>query len=41
MNIATPEEAIKGTYIDKKCPFTGDIAIRGRILKGVVRSRKM
>lgn len=41
MGFSTPEEATKGTYIDKKCPFTGDISIRGRILKGVVRSRKM
>ena len=23
-----------GTYIDKKCPFTGSVAIRGRILSG-------
>jgi hypothetical protein len=23
-----------GTYIDRKCPFTGDVAIRGRILSG-------
>jgi small subunit ribosomal protein S11e len=30
-----------GTYIDKKCPFTGDVSIRGRILTGVVRSAKM
>ncbi|KHN11894.1 40S ribosomal protein S11 [Glycine soja] len=21
-----------GTYIDKKCPFTGNVSIRGRIL---------
>lgn len=41
MDIKTPEEAIKGTYIDHKCPFTGEISIRGRILKGVVRSKKM
>ncbi len=30
-----------GTYIDKKCPFTGDISIRGRILSGIVKSTKM
>ena len=24
-----------GTYIDKKCPFTGNVSIRGRILSGV------
>nr|ODN96020.1 40S ribosomal protein S11 [Cryptococcus depauperatus CBS 7855] len=34
-------EAITGTYIDKKCPFTGDVSIRGRILNGVVHSTKM
>ena len=30
-----------GTYIDKKCPFTGNISIRGRILSGIVKSTKM
>ena len=29
----TPKEAIEGNYIDKKCPFTSDVSIRGRILK--------
>lgn len=38
---ADPAEAINGTYIDKKCPFTGDVSIRGRILNGVVHSTKM
>merc|ERR1712113_38184 len=37
----TPKEAIFGNYIDKKCPFTGDVHIRGRILTGVVRKMKM
>lgn len=23
-----------GTYVDKKCPFTSDVSIRGRILSG-------
>jgi small subunit ribosomal protein S11e len=41
LGIRTPKEAIDGTYIDKKCPFTGNVAIRGRILTGVVRSTKM
>jgi small subunit ribosomal protein S11e len=36
-----PKEAIEGNYIDKKCPFTGNVPIRGRILKGVVRKMKM
>jgi len=31
----------QGTYVDKKCPFTGNVSIRGRILKGVVMSTKM
>eukprot|EP01130_Rhizamoeba_saxonica_P010232 TRINITY_DN418_c0_g2_i1.p1 TRINITY_DN418_c0_g2~~TRINITY_DN418_c0_g2_i1.p1 ORF type:complete len:157 (-),score=35.44 TRINITY_DN418_c0_g2_i1:93-563(-) len=37
----TPQAAIDGDYIDKKCPFTGNVSIRGRILKGVVISTKM
>jgi small subunit ribosomal protein S11e len=27
--------------VDKKCPFTGDVSIRGRIIKGLVISTKM
>ena len=30
-----------GKYIDKKCPFTGNVSIRGRILSGVVKVRWM
>jgi len=41
LGFTTPKEAIQGTYIDKKCPFTSNVSIRGRILKGVVRSTKM
>ena len=41
LGFKTPKEAINGTYYDKKCPFTGDISIRGRILKGRVVSTKM
>nr|XP_027193920.1 40S ribosomal protein S11-like [Dermatophagoides pteronyssinus] len=37
----TPFAAIEGRYIDNKCPFTGDVSIRGRILKGMVVSMKM
>jgi small subunit ribosomal protein S11e len=33
LGFKTPVEAIKGHYIDKKCPFTGKVSIRGRILK--------
>ncbi|EGO04739.1 hypothetical protein SERLA73DRAFT_173933 [Serpula lacrymans var. lacrymans S7.3] len=36
-----PVEAAQGTYIDRKCPFTGDVSIRGRILTGKVVSTKM
>jgi len=41
LGIKTPDAAIEGTYVDKKCPFTGNVSIRGRILKGLVKSTKM
>ncbi|EEH56612.1 uncharacterized protein MICPUCDRAFT_33883 [Micromonas pusilla CCMP1545] len=41
LGFKTPREAIEGTYIDKKCPFTGNVSIRGRILTGTVKSYKM
>jgi len=41
LGFKTPKEAVDGTYIDKKCPFTGDVSIRGRILTGVVIKTKM
>merc|ERR1712230_85606 len=41
LGFKTPRDAINGTYIDKKCPFTGNVAIRGRILTGIVQSKKM
>ncbi|KAG5221917.1 ribosomal protein S17-domain-containing protein [Salix suchowensis] len=48
LGFKTPADAINGTYIgywnnrkDKKCPFTGDVSIRGRILTGKVVSTKM
>ncbi|OCH96118.1 40S ribosomal protein S11 [Obba rivulosa] len=41
LGFKTPSEAINGTYIDKKCPFTSDVSIRGRILTGRVVSTKM
>lgn len=42
LGFKTPKEAIEGTYIDNKCPFTGNVAIRGRILKGMcISSGKM
>ena len=33
LGFKTPKEASEGTYIDKKCPFTGNVSIRGRIVK--------
>merc|ERR1712050_520121 len=36
-----PREATEGSYIDKKCPFTGNVSIRGRILTGVITKLKM
>ena len=41
LGIKTPATAINGKYIDKKCPFTSDVTIRGAILKGLVISTKM
>jgi small subunit ribosomal protein S11e len=41
LGIKTPAAAVEGNYVDKKCPFTGDVSIRGRILKGLVISTKM
>jgi len=41
LGFKTPKEAISGMYIDKKCPFTGDVSIRGRILTGIVQKMKM
>ncbi|KAK8683013.1 hypothetical protein V6N13_039088 [Hibiscus sabdariffa] len=41
LGFKTPREAIEGTYIDKKCPFTGTVSVRGRILAGTCHSAKM
>ena len=41
MGFTTPSEAIHGAYVDKKCPFTGEVPIRGRIIRGWVVSTKM
>ena len=41
LGFKTPKEAIEGAYVDKKCPFTGNVSIRGRILKALVISTKM
>mmetsp|Transcript_110672 Transcript_110672/g.226388 ORF Transcript_110672/g.226388 Transcript_110672/m.226388 type:complete len:158 (-) Transcript_110672:125-598(-) len=41
LSFATPKEAKDGHFVDKKCPFTGNVSIRGKILKGMVVSTKM
>ena len=41
LGFKTPKTAINATYIDKKCPFTSNVSIRGRLLTGIVRSCKM
>ena len=41
LGIKTPTTALEANYVDKKCPFTGNVSIRGRILKGLVISTKM
>ena len=38
LGFKTPKDAIDGHYVDKSCPFTGNVSIRGRLIKGVVRS---
>ncbi|KAI8879417.1 40S ribosomal protein [Backusella circina FSU 941] len=37
----TPREAKIGNYIDKKCPYVGEVNIQGRVLTGTVVSTKM
>jgi small subunit ribosomal protein S11e len=37
----TPFEAKSKNYTDKKCPFVGNVSIRGRIIRGQVVSTKM
>lgn len=41
LSFLIPSSSFTGTYIDHKCPFTGNVSIRGRILSGVVKSAKM
>ena len=41
LSIPTPKEAKESRYVDKKCPFTGNVNIRGKILKGMCISVKM
>jgi small subunit ribosomal protein S11e len=41
LGFSTPVDAIHAHFVDKKCPFTGNVSIRGRILRGMVMSTKM
>ena len=41
LGFKTPAAAMEGCYVDKKCPFTGNVSIRGRVLKGICISTKM
>merc|ERR1712185_430911 len=41
LGFKVPAKAKEGRYIDKKCPFTGNVSIRGKILRGIVQSNKM
>ena len=46
LGIKTPKEAIEGTYVDKKCPFTSDVNIsylhiRWNILIQIFRLKKL
>ncbi|EKX49931.1 small subunit ribosomal protein S11e, cytoplasmic [Guillardia theta CCMP2712] len=41
LGFKTPLEAKDGVYIDKKCPWVGNVSIRGKLLRGVVVSNKM
>merc|ERR1712230_145827 len=38
LGFKTPKTAMESKYIDKKCPFTGNVSIRGKIIRGVVAS---
>merc|ERR1711998_824237 len=41
LGIKTPRTAIDGTYVDKKCPWTGTVNIRGKLITGVIKTTKM
>ena len=41
LGFVTPSDAVHSQFVDKKCPFTGNVSIRGRIIKGMVISTKM
>ncbi|XP_575471.1 small ribosomal subunit protein uS17-like [Rattus norvegicus] len=41
LGFKTTKEASEGTYIDKKCPFPGNVSIQGRMLFVVVKKMKL
>jgi len=41
LGIKTPRAAIDGTYVDRKCPWTGNVNIRGKLITGVIKTTKM
>lgn len=41
LGFRTPDWAVSGKYVDKKCPWTGNVSIRGRVLRGRCISTKM
>jgi hypothetical protein len=41
LGFKTPLDAKDGIYIDKKCPWAGNVSIRGKLLRGTVVSTKM
>merc|ERR1712094_49551 len=36
LGFKVPLKAKEGRYIDKKCPFVGNVSVRGKLLRGVV-----
>ncbi len=41
LGIKTPRTAIEGSYVDKKCPWTGSVNIRGKLITGIIKTTKM
>merc|ERR1719359_1162946 len=41
LGFQTPKEATESGFVDKKCPFTSKVSIRGRIFKAMCMSAKM
>jgi small subunit ribosomal protein S11e len=41
LGFKAPLFAKEGDFVDHKCPFTGNVSIRGRILTGTIATMKM